>query len=309
MDFFQSIFKVLSGNIVLMVVVILITALALFSLFYVIVDKIRNRNRSEAHPGSDLWNRNFETEYAAEKRGNHQNDLVPAVSSPESKENKKPAITVILPRDHKKEEKIEEPVLTSVPAAIVETRKTALLKKEEPTIVVKEFVLGDNLHDFVNMQGNGHAAPPVTDNRILKRAMLNRQFVSFVYDDTPVLMQPETITDTTITGYCYVRNEERECELSGVSEPALRISPFQVQASGPAVGIGRIREIINTAMHQNKHVRLKYANDDDTELIVLPSRRIAFNMKDEYITATLDNPLDERTFYFDRINEIAILNL
>ncbi|MCD6401710.1 MAG: WYL domain-containing protein, partial [Anaerolineales bacterium] len=120
----------------------------------------------------------------------------------------------------------------------------------------------------------------------------------------------------------------------------IKNDPFILKEKSPDLGLETIRNILNLAIKNNRYVRIRYTRAAWTETIideytgeiitnitdaeesvrtindvhlsvdVLDDDHISrYNLNENYITAYCNRREAQRTFRFDRISEIEILNI
>ena len=167
-----------------------------------------------------------------------------------------------------------------------------------------------------------------------------QKFLSFSYGGRRTIAKPVSKTTTHITAYCYLKNVERTFVINEMSGVNVKDNYFTVRVAGPTIGLSNISNAVNTAINYQKHIRMKYTRiawsnilvDKDTgELILnkvdaeesvrtindvqlsinaLSSEHItAYRLDSNYITAYCNKREEQRTFRFDRIGEIEILDI
>ncbi len=177
---------------------------------------------------------------------------------------------------------------------------------------------------------------------IINQAIETNQYISCKYseDKFHTIVKPIRIVKNILRGFCYVKNKERSFNINKLNELIIRDVPFQIRVNGEA-GIDRIKEVMNDAITNHKVVRMKYTRrgwtnyrvdresgeliiDDkieaeesirticniDMALDVLDDKQISkYRLDENHITAYCHKREEERTFRFDRINELEILNI
>ncbi|MBA7538806.1 hypothetical protein ES705_31083 [subsurface metagenome] len=178
---------------------------------------------------------------------------------------------------------------------------------------------------------------------LVQSVIQNSKFLAFNYNGNRTVTKPNALNKDSFTAYCYLKNKELEFQLYQVQNPVIKETPFTVQETGPNLGLDSIRNIVNIAIKNGKFIRMTYSRaawtemkiDKETGEIILNEteaettvRTISYidfavnvlteehieqynlrNEEYEYINAYCHKREDKRTFRFDRISEIAILNL
>jgi len=177
--------------------------------------------------------------------------------------------------------------------------------------------------------------------QLIEQAKASGHFIACIYNDQSTIVKPVAVAGQVLTCHCYVKNGERQLQLSRLKEATIKDAAFSVEAKGPSLGVNRIREIVQTAIRYKKYIRIRYTKRAWPELTVdeetgeirylqlnpaeVSVRTISnvlmsadaldlnepghFWVNDNYITAYCNLRDEQRTFKFDRISEIAILNI
>ncbi|RZJ34727.1 MAG: hypothetical protein EOO51_08345 [Flavobacterium sp.] len=177
-------------------------------------------------------------------------------------------------------------------------------------------------------------------NSILQTAIRNKHFVSFIYNGTRTIVKPISFNNEALNCYCYIKNCERHFSVVNITNPIIKRRPFTLEATGPNLGLDRIVSVVNTAIQYHKFIRMRYTRaawtsrtfDNETGEVIVDiteaeesTRTInnvqlaleildeeqlrQYNLDENYITAYCNKREEQRTFRFDRISEIAILDL
>lgn len=213
--------------------------------------------------------------------------------------------------------------------------------------VVQETALGDEIEDKVIDEPptpqfttpNVFVVNPVC--QLFDNAIRSGKYIACICDEQPTIIKPISIEGNLLNCHCYVKNTDRQLQISRIKEAIMRDAAFAVEAKGPSLGVERIKEIVQTAIRYRKYIRIRYTKrawpelivDDETGKIhflqLNPSevsiRTISnvhmaadildvneagnFWINDNYITAYCNLRDEQRTFKFNRISEIAILNI
>ncbi len=178
-----------------------------------------------------------------------------------------------------------------------------------------------------------------TKYEVFKSVIDKKQFISFDYEGLKTIVKPLRVNQSILSAYCYVKNIEKDFELNKIKSYNTKEKPFTVEATGPSLGIEKVKNIVNTAIDYNKFLRIKYATSAWTETLfdtetgevfystkeaeenirTISTVQLAINaLSEEHINRfKLDeNSIsafcylrnDKRVFRFDRISELAILN-
>lgn len=178
-------------------------------------------------------------------------------------------------------------------------------------------------------------------HNLIRNAKKNNQYISFNYNGNRTIVKPINICNGTLNAYCYIKNSTKDFIVENIFNPTFKNRPFTLEATGPNLGIDRIATIINTAIQYNKFIRMRYTRgewtnydiDTETGAIIIQDRieaeesirtisnvqlainnhnrqeLLGFTPNENYITAYCHRREAERMFRFDRISEIAILDL
>lgn len=175
---------------------------------------------------------------------------------------------------------------------------------------------------------------------LIRTAISNRKFISFSYNGNQTIVQPNFIKAGTLNAYCYIKNENKDFTLANILNPIIKQRPFTLEATGPNLGLDRIVAAVNTAIQYQKFIRMSYTRsawtsmqvDEETGEILydvteaeesirtisnvqlsinaLDQEHLTrYNLNENYITAYCHRREEKRTFKFDRISELAILDL
>jgi hypothetical protein len=212
----------------------------------------------------------------------------------------------------------------------------------EKLVGLKETLLGITIESQVKEEIAPYITPiQKTINEKISLCIERNQFFSFEYEGKPVLMKPERLVSSVVSGFCYIKNSTRDFRISNISKPVIKDKAFVVEAKGPVIGIERIRDIVNTGIKYKKFIRIRYTKrawshrDFDPETgemyfvkitesevsvrtisnvqmsaeALREDEEIPYWVNDNYITAYCNLRDEQRTFKFDRISEIALLNI
>ncbi len=166
------------------------------------------------------------------------------------------------------------------------------------------------------------------------------KYLSFKYIDNKTIVNPIKLTETTLTAFCYVKNCERFFEIKNISDLKQKDNYYTLRVAGPSIGLVKITTIVNTAINYHRHIRMKYTrrtwnnmlvdvetgellidrieakesirtiNDVQLAITALTREQIEnFRLNKNYITAYCNKREEQRTFKFERIGEIEILDI
>lgn len=185
--------------------------------------------------------------------------------------------------------------------------------------------------------------PKISNNPnrdIVQAAIKNSKFLSFRHNGSRTITKPKNINGSLFTAFCYVKNRECEFSISDIENPILKHKPFTVEATGPNLGLDSIKNVVNTAIQYGKFIRMTYTRsawtemkvDKETGEVIIEATKAEestrtinniklsidaldqtqidrYDLDENYITAYCNKREAQRTFRFDRISEIAILDL
>lgn len=223
---------------------------------------------------------------------------------------------------------------------VPETEKLEGVQETELGVLIENEV--EDEPTFVPQKKN----PKISENPkrdMLKVVIQNSKYIAFSYSGNRTVTKPNALNQDTFTAYCYLKNRELEFQLYEVKDLVIKQKPFTVQETGPNLGLDTIRNIVNIAISNGKFIRMTYTRaawtemnvDKETGEIMLSEteaetsvRTISkmdftinvlaeehieqYNLRNEeyeYLTAYCHKRDDKRTFRFDRISSIAILNM
>jgi hypothetical protein len=177
-------------------------------------------------------------------------------------------------------------------------------------------------------------------HEVFKSVIDKKQFISFDYEGLKTIVKPLSVNQSILSAYCYLKNIEKDFELNKIKSYNIKEKLFTVEATGPSLGIERVRNIVNTAIDYNKFLRIKYTTSAWTETLfdtetgevfysikeseenirTISTVQLAINaLSEEHINRFKlnENSIsafcylrnDKRVFRFDRMSELAILNL
>lgn len=171
-------------------------------------------------------------------------------------------------------------------------------------------------------------------------AINSGKYLSFKFENEQSVVKPIKVSDDKLLAFCYVKNRDRDFSLYNINDLCLKDSYYTLRVAGPTIGIDQITQAVNTAIVYHKLIRMKYTRSSWTNMIVdsetgellidrieaeesvrtindvqlsinaLAQEHIeAYNLNSNYITAYCNKREEQRTFRFDRIGEIEILNI
>ena len=165
-------------------------------------------------------------------------------------------------------------------------------------------------------------------------------YLTFAYQGSTTVVKPIKVIDSDLHAFCYVKNIEKDFNIYEMSDLNAKESYYTLRVAGPTIGIDKISNAVNTAINYQKHIRMKYTRASWNQMRVDPStgelimnrteaeestRTInnvqlsinalaedqinAYNLNSNHITAYCNKREEQRTFRFDRIGQIEILDL
>jgi hypothetical protein len=171
-------------------------------------------------------------------------------------------------------------------------------------------------------------------------AINSGKYLSFKFKNEQSVVKPIKVSDDKLFAFCYVKNRDRDFSLYQINDLCLKDSYYTLRVAGPTIGLDQITQAVNTAIVYHKLIRMKYTRSSWTNMIVdretgellidrieaeesvrtindvqlsinaLAQEHIeAYNLNSNYITAYCNKREEQRTFRFDRIGEIEILNI
>lgn len=208
---------------------------------------------------------------------------------------------------------------------------------------VEETDLGEAIEELVEdeiLSNTSTIKQDFTSFQKLFMASSTGKYVSFSFNDEKTIFKPTQINDHEASGFCYVKNEVRTFPISEIENVEIKDNYYTLQIAGRYITVEQISIIVNTAIDYKKYIRMKYTRsgwrnlyvDIDTgELIeektkseesirtvsnvqlainALTSEHIEnYRLNGNYLTAYCHKREEQRTFKFDRIGEIEILDI
>lgn len=165
---------------------------------------------------------------------------------------------------------------------------------------------------------------------IIHKAIDSNKYLSFSYLNSRTVMKPSQCTNTILTGFCYVKNEECSFAIVDIEDICMKDCYYTQKFQSLDLGVSKVADIMNVVIPNRIFVRIKYTRAAWTNSSVDPitgeillditnseeSIRTISDIKldsegwgDNYIKAYCHKRETERTFRFDRINELELLDL
>lgn len=156
------------------------------------------------------------------------------------------------------------------------------------------------------------------------------KYLSFSYLNNRTVMKPVQCMDSILKGFCYVKNEECSFAIIDIKDLCLKDCYYTQKYQSRDLGISKVANIMNVVIPNHIFVRIEYTRtawtntsvDSMTGEIVTDitnaekSIRTISDIKfdsegwgDNYIKAYCHKREAERTFRFDRISELDLLDL
>lgn len=218
----------------------------------------------------------------------------------------------------------------------VTTNNNVILDIEETEL---EKAIEEQVKDEV-IEIDNQAEVSLTKLSKLLMASVTGKYASFTINGEKRLIKPTQVYDHETSGFCYVKNEVKTYSMADIENVEIKDNYYTVRVSSPNIGVDKVSNIINTAIEYNKYIRMKYtriawqnmAVDTETgELFidtieaeesirtvsnvqlsvnVLSNEHIEnYRLNSNYLTAYCHKREEKRTFKFDRIGEIEILDI
>jgi hypothetical protein len=171
-------------------------------------------------------------------------------------------------------------------------------------------------------------------------AIFTNSYLSLSINGEKTIVKPINTTEKELIAFCYVKNRERTFAIINLEDLEVKVEYHTLRVAGPTIGLEKISNIVNTAIQYQKHIRMKYTRASwqqmlvDTETGELILDRIeaeesirtisdvqlainalseehieAYRLNGNYLTAYCNKREEQRTFRFDRIGEIEILDI
>lgn len=168
---------------------------------------------------------------------------------------------------------------------------------------------------------------------LINSALQSNKYLSFTYQGALTVVKPIKLTQETLTAFCYVKNAERTFNLYEMSKLLSKPKYYTERIDRGSEGLERITNAVKTSIRYNKHIRMKYTRgawtdietgefkDSQESLRTISNIGIAnevleeehinrYNLQsDLHINAFCNRDDVRKTFRFDRIGEIEILDI
>lgn len=172
----------------------------------------------------------------------------------------------------------------------------------------------------------------VTKLSKLFEASVTGKYASFVINGEKRLVKPTYVYDHEISGFCYVRNEVVTYPMEEIEDVEIKDNYFTLQYYNESNTLDRISEIIKDAIKQKKIIRIVYTkpgfvnlftgeitereesertlSDIGLSINVVPIEHIeSYRLDENYVSGYCHTKEELRTFKFNRIERIEILDL
>lgn len=220
------------------------------------------------------------------------------------------------------------------------------ITQENQVTIIEETELGDKIEENVQDEIESHFIQPVdqisTNYKLdqIYSAVNSKKYLSFKYQNVPTITKPIKVSETELIAFCYIKNCEKVFDIYEMSNVILKDNYFTLRVAGPVIGLDSVTSVVNTAIDYQKHIRMKYTRASWTNMFVDPEtgellldkieaeesvRTInniqlsinsltkehieLYRLNSSYITAYCNKRDEQRTFRFDRIGEVEILDL
>lgn len=164
-------------------------------------------------------------------------------------------------------------------------------------------------------------------------ASVTGKYVSFSINNEKTVFKPTYVYDHETSGFCYVKNDSRTFRVVDIDNVEIKDSYYSHQYYfNETDGINEISSIINNAILQKKTIRIVYTkpgwvdyftgeitereesertlSDIDLSVNLLSEEHIrSYNLDENYITGFCNTKEELRTFKFNRISRIEILDI
>ncbi len=171
-------------------------------------------------------------------------------------------------------------------------------------------------------------------------ASVTGKFISCSINNEKTMFQPTYVYEHETSGFCYVKNDSRTFRIADMENIEVKDNYYTQQIAGHQINVEQISNIVNTAIDYKKYIRMKYTrigwrnNYVDTEtgeyfeniveaeesIRTISDVQLSINALDQehiqnyrlnsnYLTAYCHKREEQRTFKFDRISEIEILDI
>lgn len=166
----------------------------------------------------------------------------------------------------------------------------------------------------------------------LLMASVTGKYASFTINGEKRLIKPTQVYDHETSGFCYVKNEVKTYSMADIENVEIKDNYYSNIYYNDTRTIDEISEIIKRAINQNDTIRIAYTKpervdfytgeisekeesertltDIDLSINVLSNEHIeSYRLDENYVSGYCNTKSEVRTFKFNRISKIEILNL
>lgn len=209
---------------------------------------------------------------------------------------------------------------------------------------ISETELGEKIEELIKDDNliltEVETKAPKTEFDKIHSAINSNKYLSFFIRNEKTIVKPLKVRGSELTAFCYIKNKEIAFLADQIRDIQIKNNYYTFRATGPSIGLDQITNAINTAITYQKYIRIRYTRSSWTNIIVdydtgelftdkieaeeslrtindvqlsinvLKQEHIeAYKLNTNYITAYCNKREAQRTFRFDRIGEIEILDL
>lgn len=217
-------------------------------------------------------------------------------------------------------------------------------KESELLTDISETELGEKIEELIKddklLLTEFETKTPNAELEKIHSAINSNAYLSFFVNDKKTIVKPLKISGTELTAFCYIENKEITFLLHQIREVQIKNNYYTFRATGPSIGLDQITNSVNIAITYQKYIRIRYTrsswtniltdhdtgelfankieaeeslrtiNDVQLSINILEQKHIdAYKLNNNYITAYCNKRAEQRTFRFDRISEIEILDI
>ncbi len=174
----------------------------------------------------------------------------------------------------------------------------------------------------------------------LDQAVKAGQYASFTLDGIPTIVKPNEIKDDVLSGYCYVQNAIRSFPIIKIENLSITSIVFTAHLVAKDTTLAHVKTLIHLTITHQKLMRMRYTRsgfgafdvDEDGKVSITspeslkslrtiskvmkpsiafpPGQMLTYKLNDEdYFAAYCHNSLVVKAFRYDRVNELAMLNV
>lgn len=218
-----------------------------------------------------------------------------------------------------------------------------ITSNDKALVDIEETELGEAIEEIVvddEIETTNVTSEKLSSFHKIFMAACTGKFVSFLIKNKKVVFKPINVNDSQVTGYCYIKNEVKTYLISEIENIEIKNNYYTIRVAGPTIGLDKISNIVNTAIEYKKYIRMKYTratwnnmlvdietgeliidriqaeesirtiNDVQLSINSLSEEHIqAYRLNSNYLTAYCNKREEQRTFRFDRIGEIEVLDI